>query len=871
MFFYEGVNACARRQPTLGIAYFINAYHVDTNFTAARAWEVRAYELAGLTEHAQVAREIHGLPQPGAAPSNGTRASAAAPGPRRVIAILPPVMESASDPAGASESVRALKEVLDRAALADGRVRLFGYEGIRGAVAEQDAQLNKLFTEASVSRYGRWLMADGLLIARVSRATGDLFQVALQVIEPTSGRLMAQEREAVNLQDRPLVQRAVSKIIERWTAGAEATPDGPQSASEFAPVTDADLLRVPAHRRIAAALDKLYLHPVRGASRQVLVHAYVAAAEGRLASLEFMRHVASLDLSDADAPCRALAFYQEHTSQMHGTVPATVPDDVHVALIRNLLARHPGSDATIQLIFGLMEATSRARRWPSVVRYGEASVARFDGLAREDTEAGLRGLLACYHFWYGDALLQVGRKQEAFVELTKAHAFSSEPLDVTRSFTRTAKRSEARPGADFGLIDEAQWAADACTTTSASRYGGLQRQIEKDLALARADVAGEAVPPQAEPAARRDALAGLRNITQGFDREDPATHTAPITLGAQARAEVGFLREGASDPGLPAVLGELAEAFLRRTGLTTSTLVPTIPLPEATRFISDVAGFYEVAAQKVPALLAGSWIHLKRFTGPGYARDLGFHVLANTPCRLEDAQAVVGEFMRRNPSMGRLVEAAIWENIGVTELRWGAADGCTTAFKRALQADPRNPVRLPLVELAILSRPDDPMAEVARLRGGVFPVELPAPPLWEWYNAARVQLDRQQWQTAGVCLEQCRALLPTYDPTVGGLLSDGIAGFSRREVSLGIRYHLAESLAHTGRIREAAELYRGVAAECGDASVEYPPRLVVPPQPGRPKPSGWGGNIKAKLGVLAAERAARLHATPAEAAREVVP
>src|ERR1035437_9024544 len=45
--FYRGLNACARGQPELGIACFMNAETLDPDFAAPVLWETRAFELAG--------------------------------------------------------------------------------------------------------------------------------------------------------------------------------------------------------------------------------------------------------------------------------------------------------------------------------------------------------------------------------------------------------------------------------------------------------------------------------------------------------------------------------------------------------------------------------------------------------------------------------------------------------------------------------------------------------------------------------------------------------------------------------------------------------------------------------------------------------
>lgn len=866
-FLYEGIDACARQQPALAIGCFVNAYSFDQRLEEARRWEVRAYELAGLREHARVLAAFYAESAHGQALDDAARKPAAADA-RRVIAVLPPFAESAPGSAGPDPIAAVLRRQIEQELLDDERVRVSGYEGLMRAVAEQDAQLSGLMAPSSVARYGRWMLADGLLRSRVEREAGGVFRIDLRMVAPATGHVLARVEEPfASMPPDTRLRRALAKLVGDWVASRSSAANTPEEPVVSPPLTDAELMQLPAHRTLAGAVDKVYVHPAPMASRPALVHAYLAVGERPLAELEFERYATTgIDPAARDAARKALRFYSEHTVHMDMrhmraayAILSHVPDTPQVHLIHELIARQPDAMETGYLVFMLLADAWWTARWPTAVRYGNESVSYVDRLDSWRKDWLHRPLIANFYHMYGHALLEVGRYEEARVQLKKAAAFDCDEATKSVQYPRTRLAIDS-----LGAVVEADWVNQCARQPSIGGMPGLRAAVRDDLARVEAGGVGTAAPPVAASQPAAPPAAPLSTIEE-IERlirvcEDLPAPSAGSTFSPPGEIHTALHRadDTALRPEFSTVLRQLSEVVLRRGGVARERIGAKNFDSDAWWFATLVAEFYEIAARKNPDLIGRSWEVLSPLTGEPYPAQLGYLILTRTPCRLADARPALEHFKRRSPHLPPHEEAAIWDNLGKTEWQRRSVDDAILSFRKARLLNPEADYSPALVEVAVRNRPEDPVGEVARLRGLWFSPPLPQPRLWEWFNAGRTLQATGQWPCAAACFGAALSALPDFDETYGGRgPARGMDGFRKGELGVAIRFYLAECLAKAGRADEAIRLYRGIAAECGDAGCHQALNMVPHAEVG----GGYigGAQIVVKLGVLAAQRAGELH------------
>ena len=100
-----------------------------------------------------------------------------------MLAVLNPVL--ARQPITLAETTPvSLAATLKEALLSTGQVRLFAFENIGEAVAEQDLKLSSLFAKQYAPRYGRWLASDALVVCQASFPAPDQVVLDLALVNP---------------------------------------------------------------------------------------------------------------------------------------------------------------------------------------------------------------------------------------------------------------------------------------------------------------------------------------------------------------------------------------------------------------------------------------------------------------------------------------------------------------------------------------------------------------------------------------------------------------------------------------------------------------------------------------------------------------
>ncbi len=420
--FYRGLNTCAAGQPEWGAAYFINAASLDSDFSIPLLWEIKAYEMAGLPQLAELRR--HEL-----APLFGTdnfiagqSTNASNEIPRPVLAVLDPVI-SVSDGALASASVAG---EIKQALLKDNRVRVFAYEGIGAAVAEQDLRLSSLFTGQNAPSYGRWLSADGLLFCHMKPAESGRVEIELALINPVNASVMARIRRtqpatAITEAIPSLTKELLSEWLEQPKPALAAMTSG-EAATLKIETKHSDLR--PIYQDLVAALSLVRQEPDQSDSHRALANALAATGRPQLAAYEIEQCLKRLDIH---APHADTTFLGTHRwlfwepSSVSGAVGLVNPAAI-TNLIGRLLAVYPQSLAAGCMRYNLAVTAWQGKDWPEAITQARQSrqilqslVARYDREAQTDANRGEAEfeMMAATFFLEGTGLRESGKREEA--------------------------------------------------------------------------------------------------------------------------------------------------------------------------------------------------------------------------------------------------------------------------------------------------------------------------------------------------------------------------------------------------------------------------------------------------------------------------
>jgi tetratricopeptide (TPR) repeat protein len=864
--FYEGVNACARRQPVLGVAFFLNAYGIDSRLTAARAWEIRAYELAGLPEHARTLKA--GLPAAATSPVSGAKpVVASAPAAAKVVAILTPQV------AGTDDSAATFWQALEQAALADRRVRLFGAENLMPAVAEQDAQLSGLFANGKPSRYGNWLMADGFVQCRVEPGDAALCAVRLSLVDPLSGQVMAEVRERADPADiAARLPGALSRLVDAWLAGtplpAGATAAKPAPPAELA---EADLARLPAHRELAVLLDTMSRGKADIHTHQNMVKPYLDAGELSLAALAAAKFYDALEESGPDAlSFREAYIWLVWSVRFPTAVFELVPKERLARLNDGLCNKHLDLIARGGLAYGHARKAYDEKRWADAVRHANESLAVFSQEPPVyEVERQLAGMtavmrkekknvkgshyydlpLASLHFIIGDSLRHAGRLDEARGELLAARAFRTEVfVEIVATWFY----------GDNGWIPQFAGHSD------------LQKRLALSLAGfdGRNSAAYDAIRAETEPAGTVPVCFDLVNrIIAGWNSEPPEPGPMLPACVAEMEDLLHWLGHRGQQARLGPVLEQVAAAYLRHTGLAVPAAATAMPADRVVERLRQVLRFYEQAECVVPkphwvnhqplrlddAFTAAGWRHAWPFLQPPWPPELGWRILGECPCLLGDGALAVSYLQTRQPAAAPATVARAWAKIGLTESLHHHHDKALLAFREARANDSAitpDALSLVVIEVALASRPDAPGDETQRLCATVAP-PLAEPNLWHWFNVVRRNQQAGNLSAVLACYAQIEEMASDANMLKNLRKTPPFfPGFDGATIRLNAQFGRAECLAKLGRRDEAAALYRQIAIDNGNQEMMKIDYFT---------PIGGARFYAFQFGSVAAERAEQLH------------
>jgi tetratricopeptide (TPR) repeat protein len=865
--FYEGLHACASGQPVLGIAFFMNAHGLDDTFDAARTWEVRAYEMAGLMKEAALAAEVfsirRGFPSGAVKPSHGPARAG-----KRVVAVLPPAVDGGPGQRGraAEADPSGLRLLIEKRLVADGGVRVFCPEGIRDAVAEQDAQLGEFFARQHVARYGQWLAVDALLLCRVDHAQGTQWQVRLSAIDPIGATSLADESSTCGTGELPRTVEALAvKAAGEWASrdsGSGATRPAPRPTS--APLTKEDLARLPAHSELAAALDVLSRGAANRGTYKALVDAYNKPGMDRLAALELERLLDGLDPKGSTAEAdhyETLLWIHDffNAGQNKKTCVRFVPDLKLAKLTDVLWARYPDAPSTICAFYFLALEAWRAAHWQETARYAaqaaaavEKRAARLGTMPEPDSQVAAA---ACY--MQGDSLLHLGLADEARLALTRA-----DKLRRTKMFPTWIRYDGNRTDATLHIFQSCGPALDeaidlllrpAPGTDGSRSYAGLRQRLTTELV----QKLGRRMPDVA--------TALLKDLTATWAADPDVSRGAEPPCVDVANACLSRLKD---DPRAETLAHETASAYAAYSKFSPEAPIATGDVQTLTRRLSTVMSVYQSAAGSRDQVTNAGWARwvCPRFEEP-WPPDLGLQILQGLPCLPEPFENALRRLAARAPGYRPCKMAEMWANCVEARFRAGAYDKAMADYREVIRLDPtlslegkpgcrsgplleaRQRLDEIVVEVAFAEAPDTAVQRVNALRGELCPpAERSYPPeMYGWFNVAARHQRRGQHETALVCCERVLELLQ--DPTQCRRAGE------RDRILGSTLFYKAKCLAELGRRADAARTCRELSLAYGDAKFEVVSDVTL---------GGWGFQ-HVPIGVAAAQLAEMLHADATKA------
>lgn len=874
--FYRGLNACARGEPELAAPWFMNAASLDTEFTAPLLWEIKAYELAGFERHAAIRREETadvlkglGLEVPGWGVGGNHSA-------KPVLAVLDPVL--ATLPATGQEATPlALAATLKQALLATGQVRLFAFENLGEAVAEQDLKLSSLFARQYAPRYGRWLASDALVVCHISCPTPDQATLDLALVNPfTAGTINRVQRAGPANSLLDLVRAAAPELVGNWRNNPAAqAPVLPSAGLASSPGEEGGVELRPAFRGLAAALARARREPTKSDSHRALADAFAATGRPRLAAHEIERCLERLDIR---APNADKTYLGTHRWLFWEPSPASgaaglVDPKLIGNLIQQLLTTYPESLAAGCLHYNLAVTDWSARHWQAAAEH--AARARQIIQPLPGHEEFDRQLLGATFFLEGASLSKLGKLEDARSVVRRG-------LDYMRDFKVRDSCLPLGPWISdfFGGVERVSgFGGDA---------PGIRTRLERELVLLEgkpahptgldlqrdaqelvAATATNAAPPSVSEAWLRCAeqVAGLLGQTQ------PGDAGALKNILASAGSSLSLARmNGAPATALRPLVHECVATLLAKQGLASFENATSLSVEQLTGIAVEVMSLHESAGFREEA-----WAALQPLFSDRYPVELTLNLLQQLNWDPERSARELKRAAARLPAGAAKVSGAAWLKLGniyARDERYREALGC---YQKALAqgvSKAECPGLVPaLLEVALDRNLAHPREEIEKLRRelGLPPVEAS----WvEWFAAGRKYCLSRQFDLdkAIVCYRNCLEFLE--HPEQGGIYrlekQPGAKrtalrwGPSLGEVDLAWSddydsrwyspaFYLAQCLMSVNQKEEAAQWLRRIALKAGGDAI------VLLDE------TSWNGSRYqvVQLGVRAADQLKELHLEPA--------
>jgi tetratricopeptide (TPR) repeat protein len=867
--FYRGLNACARGHPELGIPCFMNAESLDREFAAPILWEIRGLEMAGFPEYAALRREetAAALRHLGLGSTGPTNAAALPAKP--VLAVLAPVV-----PAGVGAS-NSLAAVLKEALLATGRVRLFAFENIGDAVAEQDLRLSSLFASENAPRYGRWLASDALVACRVTVTGTNRWALDLSLADPLNGATLARVQRSVTSSDLPgLLRKAAVDLLNQWSKpGAERSAAASSAGQVDLQASEAAAELRPAYCGLAAALAQVRREPGNSAFHSTLANAFGATERPRLAAREIERCIATLDINAPGADRIYLhthrwLFWEPSPIAGCGAVGLVDKGAITNDLIRPLLTTYPESLAAGCMHYNLAIDDWHGTNWAGATEH--ASRARQIMEHRPGKGRGDLDIIAAAYFLEGSSLRHLARADEAKAALRQGQAFM-------REFKVKGVCLPLGPyvGDSFGEQQVYGFGGDQPDLPTRIHEemvmleGKPVRPPGADLKLDAEDiVSGTNAPARTD----HDWLQCAEQVLGILERVPAGQEEVLKSVLASADTGLSAARsKGADDAHLRPLVQRFTAALLAKKGIPSFENSGAAPLPQLTQAATQVMSLYESAG-----LGEEGWTVLDPLFSDRYPAALTLNLLQQLHWDSERYARKLKEAAARLRAGDATVPGATWLKLGqiyYDKQRYSDALDCyQRAVAKGVALAQCPGAQAALVEVALERNPAHVAEKIERTRRqlGFPPVEAS---VVEWFSAGRKYQAGRQYDLAKAILCYRQALEFLEHPEKGRVYhlekqesSDRVSlrwGPSLGEVDMlwsenydarwySSAFYLAQCLIEVDRKEEAAQWLRRIAIKAGGDDLPLLSGMT------------WNGSgySTVHLGASAAEMLKQLHVEP---------
>lgn len=265
LYFQQGLEACAVGKPALAYGFFRMAQVMDKRLRPALDWEARACEMGGLRDHAAALRKHFALAPAMDAPSGSQAVS-------HVVSVLPTVLTSGD---GLPADAQTLRQAIEDAVLSVQGLRLHRPERLLEAVAEQDRQLDAIFSHETRARYARWLSSDVMLYSVLATPSNGVVRLDVGTMDVLMGRRQPPATMFVKPdQALPAIAKLAVEALRSWQRSTTMKPAEPAARCRLEPLSLQDLNGLPDYRGVVAALDARMRDAATPADHGTLAEAY---------------------------------------------------------------------------------------------------------------------------------------------------------------------------------------------------------------------------------------------------------------------------------------------------------------------------------------------------------------------------------------------------------------------------------------------------------------------------------------------------------------------------------------------------------------------------------------------------------------------
>ncbi|NQU41513.1 MAG: hypothetical protein HQ523_16330 [Lentisphaerae bacterium] len=496
--FYAGIDACTKGRPNEGVIWFMHAYGLDPDFAPARVWEVKAYQMMGLSGHAEIAaRQLSALPSVKSALPSILSSDASAS--KRTLSVLTPVIHGRDTIASNNTlDAQALKVALENAVIESGTAHVFDPTSIDRAAAEQDLVLSGLFRDAHVSRYGRWSASTAVLLSELRFDSGPSVTISMRIYDLLRGEVAAQASATGSLQncERDL-HSLVGPLLANWTPlrmdsqqpalGPEPIPLRSDSINDSLTSMGVEDEALEGYRALVQGLIAVQREPELSSVHMGLANAFAGCQRARHAALEIE---ACLDQLDPRADHASMHHYNTF-KWLHYSGPISYAitsalryvDKTKIEVLKNrILDSYPDTLGYAGLTYDMARTAWHRGDFATAIDYCDRTATALGRSPRLSEGWGelLQNVEGASYYIKGSCLFHLNQYEEALQSFAEA-------MDTIK----TVKHSVIPIGPSLRLVK----GIPAVISTGGEGATSLRRVLIEEMATVKQHIEGSTSPP----------------------------------------------------------------------------------------------------------------------------------------------------------------------------------------------------------------------------------------------------------------------------------------------------------------------------------------------------------------------------------------